>query len=53
MKLDNENDRQILLDLIGKATIQGSAVFVLADIVQRIQNAKVEVPSVTDVEAAA
>lgn len=45
MKLDNENDRAILLDLIGKATISGSAVFVLADIIQRIQAAEIVEPS--------
>lgn len=42
MKLDTEQDRQVLLDLIGKATVPGSAVFVIADLVQRIQGAEVE-----------
>lgn len=42
MKLDKEQDREMLLGLIQNATIQGAAVMVIADLVQRIQGAKVE-----------
>lgn len=45
MKLDNENDRSLLLDLISKATIQGSAVLMLADLVQRISTAEIGEPA--------
>ena len=46
MKLDSENDRNLLLDMISKATVQGSAVLMLADLVQRISAAELEVPVV-------
>ncbi|NTF43062.1 hypothetical protein [Rhizobium rhizogenes] len=42
MKLDSENDRKILLDIIGNAVIQGSAVFQIADLVTRLQHAPIE-----------
>lgn len=42
MKLDNENDRKILLGLIQAASIQGAHVFMIADLVQRIEAAEIE-----------
>lgn len=42
MKLDSEQDRQVLLGLIQQSTISGAAVVVVADLVQRIQAAEVE-----------
>lgn len=41
MKLDNEQDRQVLLNLIQTAQISGAAVLVVADLVRRIQVAEV------------
>jgi hypothetical protein len=42
MKLDNEQDRQVLLGLIQNSQISGAAVMVVADLVTRIQSAEVE-----------
>lgn len=42
MKLDSEQDRQVLLGLIQQSTISGAAVVVVADLVQRIQAAEVD-----------
>lgn len=52
MKLDTENDRNVLLGLIQNATIQGSAVMVIADLVQRIQAAEVDAPVPEEAPAA-
>jgi len=46
MKLDNEQDRQLLLGLINQSTIPGAAVKVIAGLVQRIESAEIE-PSPT------
>jgi len=43
MKIDHERDRQVLLGLIQNSTIQGSTVLIVADLVQRIQSAEVQV----------
>lgn len=42
MKIDNEQDRQVLLGLTQNAQISGSAVLVIADLVRRIQTADIE-----------
>jgi len=48
MKLDNEQDRQVLLGLIQSAQISGAAVMIVADLVQRIQSAEIEVEYAPD-----
>lgn len=45
MKLDSENDRNVLLGLIHNAQIQGAAVMVIADLVQRISTAEIAEPA--------
>jgi hypothetical protein len=50
MKLDSENDRQMLLDIIGSSAIQGKAVFQVADLVRRIQVAGIEVPPASSID---
>ncbi len=42
MKLDIENDRAVLISLISNATISGSTVMIVADLVRRIQEAGLE-----------
>ncbi|MGO4619957.1 hypothetical protein AB4Z34_33460 [Ensifer sp. 2YAB10] len=41
MILDQENDRQMLLEIIGASSFKGGAVFAVADLVSRIQAAAV------------
>lgn len=45
MKLDSENDRNILLELISRAQIVGGAAPVIADLIQRIVSADLEAGS--------
>ena len=41
MKLDSENDRNVLLGLIANATIKGEHALIIADLMQRIHAAEV------------
>ncbi|RAS16107.1 hypothetical protein [Ensifer adhaerens] len=41
MILDQENDRQMLLEIIGASSFKGGAVFAVADLVSRIQEATI------------
>jgi hypothetical protein len=45
MKLDSENDRKILLELISRSQIAGGAAPVIADLMQRLSVAQVETVS--------
>lgn len=45
MTLDSEQDRNILLELIARASIQGSAAAVIADLTKRIANAEIGEPA--------
>lgn len=42
MKLDNENDRKILLELIARSQIAGSAAPMIANLMQRIDGAEID-----------
>jgi hypothetical protein len=42
MKLDSENDRKILMELISRSQIAGGAAPVIADLMQRISMAEIE-----------
>lgn len=54
MKLDREEDRSLLLQIIESTNFQGKAVMVLADLVVRIQKAGIEPkkPELVEPEAA-
>jgi hypothetical protein len=43
MKLDSENDRKILMELISRSQIAGGAAPVIADLIHRISMAEIEV----------
>ncbi|WJR67227.1 hypothetical protein QTA58_00185 [Neorhizobium sp. CSC1952] len=45
MKLDSEKDRGLLLGLIHESTLRGSDIFVIGDLVKRIQVAQIEKPA--------
>lgn len=55
MKLDREEDRKFLLAIIAEANFKGASVMVLADLVNRIQNAGIETtkPHVVETDSAA
>lgn len=48
MKLDHENDRRLLLDIIGAVDIKGAAAPAIADLIRRVQKAEIDSSSLTE-----